>query len=73
MKDQLQQQIQQIWDLSEDPKISTCQRFRLAKDLFKLYPQTFVGFCGEQVEVHGCVGLRTTFTGGENTKTEKLK
>ena len=50
----------------------TFSKLQLSPDQLKPYGGCFYGFAGDQVEVRGYVELRTTFTDGVASHTEKI-
>jgi len=51
----------------------TFSKLQLSHDHLKPYPGCLYGFAGDQIKVRGYVELRTTFTDGATTRTEKIK
>ena len=51
----------------------TFERLQLSTDQLRPYGGCLYGFAGDQVEVRGYIELRTTFTDGTASRTEKVK
>ncbi|XP_068498362.1 uncharacterized protein [Phaseolus vulgaris] len=51
----------------------TFKRLQLSTDQLRPYGGCLYGFAGDQVEVRGYIELRTTFTDGAASRTEKIK
>ncbi|XP_068503739.1 uncharacterized protein [Phaseolus vulgaris] len=51
----------------------TFERLQLSTDQLRPYGGCLYGFAGDQVEVRGYIELRTTFTDGAASRTEKIK
>ena len=52
---------------------STFNKLQLSPDLLRPYTGCLYGFTGDQVEVHGYLELRTTFTDGTASRTESIR
>jgi len=51
----------------------TFNKLQLPLDHLRPYPGCLYGFAGDQVEVRGYIELRTMFTDGAGSRTEKIK
>jgi len=51
---------------------STFNKLQLSPDLLRPYTGCLYGFAGNQVEVRGYLELRTTFTDGTVSRTERI-
>ena len=51
---------------------STFNKLQLSPDLLRPYTGCLYGFVGDQVEVRGYLELRTTFTDGTTSRTERI-
>jgi len=51
----------------------TFNKLQLSPDLLRTYTGFLYGFAGDQVEVRGNLELRTTFTDGVPSRTEKIR
>jgi len=51
----------------------TFGKLQLSPDQLRPYVGCLYGFAGDQVEVRGCIELRTTFTDGVASRTEKIR
>ena len=51
----------------------TFEKLQLSPDQLRLYGCCLYGFVGDQVEVRGYIELRTTFTDGLVSRTEKIR
>ena len=51
----------------------TFERLQLPTDQLRPYGGCLYGFAGDQVEVRGCIELRTTFIDGAASRTEKIR
>ena len=52
---------------------STFNKLQLSPDLLSPYTGCLYGFAGDQLEVHGYLELRTTFTDGMTSRTESIR
>jgi len=53
--------------------LSTFNKLQLSPDLLRPYTGCLYGFADNQVEVHGYLELRTTFTDGAASRTESIR
>ena len=51
----------------------TFEKLQLSPDQLRPYGGCLYGFTGDQVEVRGYIELRTTFTDGSTSRTEKIR
>jgi len=51
----------------------TFNKLQLSPDQLRPYTGCLYAFAGDQVEVHGHIELRTTFTDGTTSRTSKIK
>jgi len=51
----------------------TFEKLQLSPDQLRPYEGCLYGFAGDQVEVRGYIELRTTFTDGLASRTEKIR